>query len=477
MEVPAGHGPRGRAGDDGQPFDPDAVGCDRPSRLRLPVVVDHGDAELVLGPAERLRVAALACEKECAELREVVAADVLAVRILLTDGAEGCRRGEERTDAVLRADTPERAGIGRADWLPLVEDARATVQQRAVHGVGVPDRPADVRRGPVHLARVGVVDVLHRPRQRDRVAAVVADDPLRLPGRPGRVDDVERVGRSERHAVHWLGARECLVPFQIARRVEVGLEHRPLEDDAAIRLPVRRRDRRVEERLVLDDAPRLDPARGRDDDLRLRVVDTRRELVRREPTEDDRVHCPYSRAGKHRDERLRDHRHVDDHPISVPDALRRECPSEARDRIAELAVREHGLCIGDRRVVDQCRLVGAAAVDVPVERVPARVHPASCEPAEERRPRVVEHTLPRLDPVDRLRSVGPELFGLFERTPIDLLESAHRPRRYASAASSATHGPADREPALLIRRARFCEADEGTRTLDLLHGKPDVCRT
>src|SRR3546814_10187455 len=55
-----------------------------------------------------------------------------------------------------------------------VEHGGGAVQQRRVDDVGVADHPADVGGRPPDLAGVDVVDVLHRPLQRHRVAAVVA---------------------------------------------------------------------------------------------------------------------------------------------------------------------------------------------------------------------------------------------------------------------------------------------------------------
>ena len=205
-------------------------------------------------------------------------------------------------DAVLGADAPEGARVGRADRLALVEDARAAVQQRAVDGVGVPDRPADVRRGPVHLARVGVVDVLHRPRERDRMAAVVADDPLRLPGRPGRVDDVERVRRER-------GGRSRPARRPRARRATRGRASdraRPRASAAGGRCSAPASTRSASmaasrSGLYATTRPGSIPHEARHDDLRLRVLDRRRELVRREPAEDDRVDGADPGAREHRD--------------------------------------------------------------------------------------------------------------------------------------------------------------------------------
>ena len=184
-------------------------------------------------------------------------------------------------------------------------------------------------------------------------------------------------------------------------------------------------DRRVEQRLVCDHPPRLDPAGRGDDHLRPSVLDAGRELVRGEAAEDDGVDRADARAREHRDHRLGDHRHVDDDAVASLDSLGRERAREARDGVAQLAVGEGCGGVGDGRVVDERELVGAAVLDVPVERVVARVQPAAGEPAEERCARVVERARRRLHPVDRGRSFRPEAFRILQRAPVDLVEAAH----------------------------------------------------
>src|SRR3989442_7294698 len=67
---------------------PDAIHADRPPRLRLPPVVDDGNAELLLRPVERVGIAALAGEEERPEASEIVAPHVLAPGIVALDGAD-----------------------------------------------------------------------------------------------------------------------------------------------------------------------------------------------------------------------------------------------------------------------------------------------------------------------------------------------------------------------------------------------------
>ena len=126
-------------------------------------MIDHRHPELLLCPAQGLGVATLACEEERAETREVVAADVTALRVLLPDRAKRGRRGEERANVVLGDHSPEGSCVRRSDRLAFVKDRRAAVEERGVDDVGVPHDPAYVGGRPVHLAGLDVVDVLHRP--------------------------------------------------------------------------------------------------------------------------------------------------------------------------------------------------------------------------------------------------------------------------------------------------------------------------
>ena len=335
-------------------------------------------------------------------------ADVAAARVFLLDRAERGRRGEQRRDPVPRYDPPERAGIGGADRLALVDDRRVAVQQGRVADVAVADHPADVGGRPEDLARIHVVDVLHRPLQRHGMAAVVAHDALGLAGRARGVEDVERVGRGDRHAVGRLRAGERLVPVEIAAADQLGAGLRPGQDDAALG-PVRgERDRAVQERLVGDHPAGLDAAGRRDHELGPGVVDPGRELGCCEAAEHDRMHSTDPRAAEHRDQGFRHHRHVDDDPVAVADALPAQHPGEARDLALQLPERQRPDRIRDRAVVDDRDLRAAPALDVAVDRVPAGVEAAAREPAIERRPAVVEDPVPAPVPLEGFRSLGPE---------------------------------------------------------------------
>ncbi|KTT90245.1 hypothetical protein NS44R_14900, partial [Mammaliicoccus sciuri] len=200
-------------------------------------------------------------------------------------------------------------------------DRGRAVDQRAIDDVGVADHPADVGAAPPDLARLDAVEIFHRPFQRDEMAAIVAHHALRNSGRARRVENVERIGRGDRHAGRGLAGIERgeaqRRPIMIAARGELARLLRPLQDDAGIRLGGGEADRFVEQRLVLDNAPGLDAAARREDQLRLGVVDAGRELLGREAAEHHAVHRADPRAGEHRDHGLRHHRHIEDDAIAL----------------------------------------------------------------------------------------------------------------------------------------------------------------
>src|SRR4029453_17105574 len=109
------------------------------------------------------------------------------------------------------------------------------MEQRTVHAIRVPHRPAQIRRSPVDLARLDPVDVAHAPGEGNEVAAVIAHDALGISGGARGVDDVERIGGEEWNAVHRRRARRKLGPVVVPSWYERRLTLGALEHDAALR--------------------------------------------------------------------------------------------------------------------------------------------------------------------------------------------------------------------------------------------------
>ena len=116
--VPARHRLRARAVLDRQALDAEAVGADRPAGLGLPPMVDDRDPKHLLGPGDGRRIGALAGQEQRTELRPVIGADQLALRVLALDRTERGRRREKDAHFVLLDDPPEGAASGVPTGLP-----------------------------------------------------------------------------------------------------------------------------------------------------------------------------------------------------------------------------------------------------------------------------------------------------------------------------------------------------------------------
>ena len=218
-----------------------------------------------------------------------------------------------------------------------------------------------------------------------------------------------------------LGLGHDLAPVQVPAGLHFGLLHRPLDDDAVFGLGSGHLDRPVQKRLVGDDPADFDAAGSRDDHLGLGVVDAGGELRGGETAEDHRVHGPQAGAGEHGDERLGDHRHVDEHPVPFGHALGRQGARKTGHFVAQLEVSEGLEGLGHGAVVDQGRLPAAAFVHMQVERVVAGVELAAGEPAVERLARVVQHLVPFLGPVALFGDLAPEAVGVLDRLGVGIL--------------------------------------------------------
>ena len=279
-------------------------------------------------------------DEEVLEGAQIVAGLELASRVFLLDGAEGGGRDEQAFHAMLGDDAPERAGIRGAHGLAFVQHAGAAGDERGVHDVGMAHHPADVRGGPEHLAGAHVVDGFHAVVERHRVAAVVAQHPLGLARGAGRVEDVERVRRIHFHPAAGGAGRLPVVPIEVAWRVERGRGLLALQDDAVARLVGGALHRGVKQRLVGDDAVKLDAAGRREDHFRPCVVDAGGEFWRRESAEHHRMHGAQTGAGQHRRHRLRHHRHVDQHAVALGHAEVRQAAGQTRRDVQQFAVSE-----------------------------------------------------------------------------------------------------------------------------------------
>ncbi|OIQ70140.1 hypothetical protein GALL_482510 [mine drainage metagenome] len=286
------------------------------------------------------------------------------------------------------------------------------MDQRRVADIAVTNDPANVRGGPEHLARLDTVDVLHRPVQRDKVARRGAHHAFGLAGGAGGVKDIGRVVALDRHAFGGLDAVLEGMPGEIAPLDQLRNLLFTLENDGEVGLVRRHLDRAVQQRFVMHNAARLDPARGGDDRLGLCVVDAHGKLGRGEPAEYHRVDRTKAGAGQHRLQRLGHHRHVDDDAVALFDALGAQGAGKACHALLQLGIGDATGGMGDGAVVDDGKLIATPGQNVAVHRVPAGVDHAVLEPFVKRCVVGKQCAGGFFDPVNRLGLRHPEPFGV-----------------------------------------------------------------
>ena len=116
-----------------------------------------------------------------------------------------------------------------------------------------------------------------------------------------------------------------------------------------------------------------------------------------------------ARAGKHGDDGLGDHRHINNHPVALLDAEVNEHAAQRRHLVAEFQIGVGANGLGDGAVVDQRPLRRAPVLHVAIEAVVGRIAFGSGKPASVLPGIGIKHAIPRFVPVDRARGLGPEV--------------------------------------------------------------------
>jgi len=245
------------------------------------------------------------------------------------------------------------------------------------------------------------------------MTAIVANNPFRLSGGTGGIENVERIRCGDRNAFVWLCRLHDFIPVAVAAHHELSALHVALKNHTSSGFVPGNSKRFVEEGFVRNYSLHLYTTRGRNDHFRVGIIDARREFVCSKAAEYHGVDCPQAGAREHCYSRLRDHRHVDDHAIAFTDTQARERSRKTGYPVAHFAVSERFADTSDRAVLDERGLIATALFNVKVEGVVTGVHFAANEPAIERLAAVVEHLVPFLVPVDCFRGFAPETGRVF----------------------------------------------------------------
>ena len=163
---------------------------------------------------------------------------------------------------------------------------------------------------------------------------------------------------------------------------------------------------------------------GGDHEIRLAVVDASGKRVRREAAEYDGMDRADARARQHGVSGFRDHRQIDRHPVALLDAVSLQHVGEAAHIVVELAIGDvPRFGLGVVRFPNDGGLL-AALLQVPVDAVRGDVQRAVLEPFDRhvgKFERGVLDARVRLDPVETLAFLAPELVGLVDALLVELL--------------------------------------------------------
>mmetsp|Transcript_3836 Transcript_3836/g.13448 ORF Transcript_3836/g.13448 Transcript_3836/m.13448 type:complete len:325 (-) Transcript_3836:436-1410(-) len=287
--------------------------------------------------------------------------------------SDGCWGSVELRDLVLVHNAPAAPCIW-VRWDTLKDEGRHSVQKWPVRQVGVSSHPSTIRCAPIDITRLGVKDVLHGGVRAKHVASGRVQHPLGLSSRPTRVKHEQ--GIFGVHPLHvtllWLACDSLLpphVPPILHRALALRQSMLVLEHKASLHVvPGALADlESIINNLLKGNqlfAPQ-DPGSG-DQDLALVVQDSVTQRVCAEAGKDNRVDCPDARARKHRSRELREHRHVDVHPIAPLHPHRLEVVGDLANKVLQLLVGQRGAVRGLIALPNDGHLVPPALLNVPV---------------------------------------------------------------------------------------------------------------
>ena len=343
-------------------------------------MVDHRHIQMALGPQNGVRVGTFPGKVQGLQLRQVIVAHQLALGILALHRANGSRRGEEGADLMFRNHPPEGARIRGAHGLTLKDNRGAARDQGRIADIAVPHDPAHVRGCPKHIARSAIVDRAHRPVQRHQMPGGRAHHALRRTSGARGIKDIGRMVALNRHTFGRLHPILEGMPRHIAALNQLGHFLFALQDYAEVGLVGGHVDSRIQQRFVMHDTGRLDPAAGRDDGLGRAIINPHRQLIGGKATKHHRMDGPKAGAGQHRLHRFGNHRHIDNDPVALRHTLGAQSARKAGHSGLQLGIGDRMLAAGHRAVVDDRHLIAATGLDMTVDRVPAGVDRGVGEP-------------------------------------------------------------------------------------------------
>ncbi len=170
------------------------VAADRPSTLRLPVVIidKAGFGDHLVKPVEGMDVETFTSHRDVVQGGDIILLDECTIGIFTTDATETSGGGVEPVDFVFFDDSPVDTGIWKMRF-SLVEDCSATDDERTVDDEGVTNNPSNIRTRKVHISSSNIHDMFHCEEKSDTSSTLISYDTFWHTSGSRCVEDVERV--------------------------------------------------------------------------------------------------------------------------------------------------------------------------------------------------------------------------------------------------------------------------------------------
>ena len=294
------------------------------------------------------------------------------------EGTNGGWSSVKDGDTVLLDDIPEATEVGMIGST-FIHDLSHAIGERSVGDVGMAGDPTDVGGTPVNIVILHVENIFAGGVSAGEVTAGGVKDSLGFSCRSGGVENEKRVLAVESFGFMLCGNLGCfVVPVNIAPALHGDFVPDALMNNDGI-------DRFVFLECFVDvgfqrnDSATAVTSVGGDNGLGFTVGKSIHNRLGREPTKHDRMNSSNASAGQHRDDRFRDHGHVDQYAVLGLDALREQDVGKLANLAVKLAVGE-GAGLTGFTLPNNGGFVGPAIGEVTIDAVFADVEFSADKP-------------------------------------------------------------------------------------------------
>ena len=155
------------------------------------------------------------------------------------------------------------------------------------------------------------------------MTTIVTKDPFWGTCCTGSIQNIEGVSGVQHHTVTRLGFFQQACPVKISAFFHTSLNKWPLPDNNFVNLIVCKLKGFINQWFIFDDTGYLNPCAGGKQHFRFSIIYSNCQFLSGKSAKNHRMYCPKSCASQHRKDNLRDHRHINNDPVALFNAL---CP-------------------------------------------------------------------------------------------------------------------------------------------------------